>query len=198
VTEFKAAAIVLASALLFACDQFPGMAGPPVAVVDLNAIAEATGQDTAMQDQAEAARSNLDRQLNQVAAELGQQLEAEREKLGDSETDQAQFQELTTQAQQQYARTQALANQRAQEYQAGLVARFRGTVQPIAMAVAREHGASVVFVAGSTLFWWEPAVDLTEEVIAELRAQEISFPEPEPLEVTPSAGADTQGATPGR
>ena len=66
---FGIAALMLA---LFTagCDQLPGAGGSSVLTVDLSAIAKATGQEQAIQEQAQAAREELNGQLMEQACLL--------------------------------------------------------------------------------------------------------------------------------
>ena len=164
--------LALFALALAACDQIPGRGGSGIAIIDLNAIAKATGQEEIIQQQAQAARDELNVQLQEAATSLEAQLNEEREKLGDSPTQEQtqQFQQLAAQAQQQYAQAQQQAQQQAQLFQNNLVMALREKIQPVVAEVARARGASVVYLSDMTLFWFEPQADLTDEVIAKLRA----------------------------
>lgn len=154
--------------------------GAQIAVIDLAATAKATGQDAVMEQQMEAARVELGGQLTQIAGDLEKKLQDEQSRLGGATaaSREKDFQQLAAQARQQLAQTQALAQQKAQEFQQGLVTKYRQAVQPIAAEIARSKGASVVLVVDPTMLWFEPGVDITDEVIAKLRAQATEVPEP--------------------
>lgn len=182
------AVLLLAGSLLAGCDQLKGNAPPSVVVVDLAAVAKATGHDAVMDQQMEVARADLTGQLDRIATQLEDQLQVQRDQLeekGDASAEQ-QFQQLTTQARQQYAQNQALANQRAQQYQAELVENFRNVLQPIAAEIASQRGAGAVFTTDASLFWFDPTVDITDEVIGVVRANSVRFP---PTEFNPPASA---------
>jgi Skp family chaperone for outer membrane proteins len=166
-------AIVAAGGCLLAgCDQISG-GGSGVAILDLAAVAKATGQDEAIRQQAEQARGELSAQLQQLAANLEQQLAAEREKMGaaPSETDAQRLQELTQQARQQIGNAQQQAQNQAAMIESGLVEEFRANIEPLAQAIAKEKKAKVVMAADAYVFWFDPSVDITDEVIAAWRAQ---------------------------
>lgn len=168
-------AISLASALLLAgCDKMPG-AGPDTLIVDLPAIAKATGQDEAIQLQAQAAREEINARLMESAGNLEQQLDQERSNIGDAPTQeqQQQLQQMTAQAQQQYGQLQAEAQQQLQQLVFNLEMEFRDQVKPFAEDIARARKASVIHVTDQTIFWQDPAVDITGDVIAAVRAAGI-------------------------
>jgi Skp family chaperone for outer membrane proteins len=174
--------VAVGSAIVAGCGRLAG--GGDVAVVDLAAVAKATGQDTLMAQQVEAARQELATQLTQIAGTLEKQLQAEQSRLGGAvaASREKEFQQLTAQARQQLAETQALAQQKAQDYQIGLVASYRRALQPVVADIAGSKGAAVVLVSDATMLWFDPAVDITADVIAELRANPVAVPAP--------AGAD--------
>jgi len=167
-------ACVTAILMIAGCDQMPGM-GPGTLVIDLTTVAKAIGQDQSMQDRAEAAREDLNTQLTESARELEQQIEQERVKFGESPTEeqQLQLQQMTQQAQQRYGQLQAEAQQNVQQHEINLVQEFREQVRPFAEKIARSRGAEVVLLADQSVFWLDPAVDITGEVIDALRAQDV-------------------------
>jgi len=161
---------LLLTVLAAGCGAGPG--DGKVAVLDVAAVAKATGQDVVLNSQAEAARKQLEDQLVQIAADLEKQLQAEQAKRGGAAAaaKEQSFQQLTAQARQQLAQTQLVAQQKAQEYQLELANQYRQSVQPVAEKIAKARGASVILVAGPTMLWFEPALDITAEVIGELRS----------------------------
>lgn len=128
-----------------------------------------------MQEKAQATRDELNVQLTNSARNLEKLIEEEREKLGGSPSEEQEqiLQSLLQQAQQQYAQLQADAQQRAQQNEVNLVLQFRDRVRPIAEKIAGSRGASVVLTSDQAVFWVDPAVDITGDVITELRAQGI-------------------------
>jgi len=170
--------VAAGSAVVAGCGPLTG--GGDVAVVDLAAVAKATGEDKVMAEQVEAARRELGTQLTQIAGDLEKQLQAEQSRLGGAvaASREKEFQQLTAQARQRLAETQALAQQKAQDFQIGLATGYRRAVQPVVADIARSKGAGVVLVSDPTMLWFDPAVDITAEVIAELRANPIAVPAP--------------------
>ena len=176
---------ILVAVFLTGCDQIPGMGGG-VAVIDLGAVAKASGQEAAIQQQAEAQRANLNVQLQEAAASLDAQLTAEREKIGDAPTEEQtqQLQQLAGEAQRQYSAAQQQAQAQAQQFETNLVMSFREKVKPIVEQVALARGAKVVMLTDVTMLWYLPSVDITDEVIAKLRADPSVFAE-EPAVLAP-------------
>jgi len=185
--------VAAGSAALAGCGRLTG--GGDVAVVDLAAVAKATGQDKLMAEQVEAARRDLSTQLTQIAGDLEKQLQAEQSRLGGAvaASREKEFQQLTAQARQQLAETQALAQQKAQDYQIGLVASYRRALQPVVADIAGSKGAAVVLVSDATMLWFDPAVDITADVIAELRANPVSVPAPAGADPTNEPAAAAAG-----
>lgn len=140
-------------------------------VIDLDAIAAALGRDAALREQLSNANQQLGTQVSELAQGLKGKLEAEKEKLGETPSDEAQadFRRLAAQAQLQLRRGQATARQRAQQFQLQLVSKFRAEVVPFAQAIASNQGARVV-VMKSTALWFDPSADITQAVIDAMRA----------------------------
>ena len=170
--------MLAACAVLSACDKLPHPmapsakpAPPSVAVLDLGAVAKALGRDEVFKEQMESARQQLRQQLEEFSSGLQGQLREEQSKLGEAPTpeQQQELRQKLVQAQRQVQQSQILARQKAAEFQTGLALQFRNEVQPLAAEVARSKGASTVLLS-NTLMWFEPAVDITGEVIDKLRA----------------------------
>ena len=181
------------------CDQFQTgkTATTATVVIDLEAVAKATGQDTVIEQQMTAAREELNSQLTAVIAELEKQLAEEQAKLGDSpdQAEQQRFQQIAAQAQQQLAQQRGQAQQQAQQYQAALVAGFRDTVKPITAEIATARGADVVLIFDPMMVWFNPSIEITGEVIAALRDQNIEFSTSD-IETTPATQtSETPGGT---
>ncbi len=76
--------------------------------------------------------------------------------------------------QQRYADAQLEAQQKAQQFEAGLVAAYRDEVTPIAERIARSRGGKLVLIGPQSIFWADTSIDITEEVTAELKAAQPS------------------------
>ena len=163
-------AALLLAVVVSACE--PQSAAGGVAIIDLATVAKATGQEETMRVESEAARAELTSQLQQLAQNLEGQLAAEREKAGISpnQEQQARLQQLGLAAQQQVNNAQQQAQAQANAFEQQLVTDFRAEIRPLAEQIARDKGLSVVLAADAYLFWFDPAVDITDEVIAGYRA----------------------------
>ena len=148
-----------------------------VAVMDLQAVAKALGRDDDFKQQLESAGKQLGEQLTQVSSALQNKLREEQAKLGENPTDEArgQLRKMAAEAQRKFQRSQNQARQKARQFQLQLATQFRKDVQPIATEIARARGASVVMLANS-LMWFEPAIDITADVIGKMRAMGSSKP----------------------
>lgn len=154
-------AIVLAVVLLTGCGK-----PPEVAVIDLDAVAKAVGRDDVFKQQMQAAREKIGQQLSQHAATLKVQLEK------------TPGEAAAADARRQWQKAMGLAEQRAREYQLGLVREFREQLRPVVEKIAKEHGAKTVISATQDAVWFAPEVDLTSEVIAKLRAEPLPVSRP--------------------
>lgn len=171
----KLISFVFALIFVTGCEQF--QAGPGTVILDLDAIANATGQATAIKQQMEKANSELTAQLKTISNKLNEQLAAEKKKIGKKPTtnDKQNMQQLTILANQKMQQAKALASQKSQQYQAALVQELRKNIQPIAEKIARKRGADIVTISNSTMIWFNPVIDITDEIIAEIRAQPLSL-----------------------
>ena len=192
-------AVLFLAIVISGCDQLStgGGGNATSVVVDLEAIAKVTGQDVVIEQKMTAMREDLTNQLGTLAAELERQLAEEQGKLDDSSDEEAQqrFQQMTVQAQQQMAQQRTLAQQKAQQYQTGLVSDFRKTVEPISAKIASASGASVILLFDPMMLWFDPSIDITDDVIDALRDQNIEFSSTD-IETTPAAepGQTTGGS----
>jgi len=166
--------IGLFAGLITACGH-EGTGG--VAVMDLEAIAAATGQDEIISQRVQEATAGLSAQLEQVVTELQAGLEEERAKIGENPTAEQQqsLAMLAQQAQQQFAQTEGMARQRANDFRAAMIQQFVDQVRPIAAEIATNKGAEAILTESSAVFWHDSNVDITDDVIAEVRARGISL-----------------------
>ncbi len=157
--------------LLSGCDQLQST--PDTVILDIDAIANATGQAATIKKQIETANNELTIQLQNISATLNEKLASEKKKLGKklSSDDKKNMQELTLQANQKMQQARTLANQKSQQYKASLVLELRESIQPIAEKIARSRGADIVTISNNSLIWFNPDIDITDEIIAEIRAK---------------------------
>jgi len=156
---------------LAGCDNFQSASN--TVILDLDAIAKATGQADIITQQIEQANNELNSQLSNISNQLNEQLASEQKKLGKkpSKEDKLKLQQLSVQANQKMQQAKNIAAQKSQQYKVALVQQLRKKIQPIAESIAREKGASIVSAVNNSTIWFNPKVDITDEIIAEMRAQ---------------------------
>jgi len=167
----KIAAIILILFSLSACDKLQPVSS--TAILDLDAIANATGQADVIKQQIEQANQELNSQLATISNKLNEQLAAEKKKMGKklSKDKQKELHQFTLQANQKMQQARSLAAQKAQQYRAALIQQLRLNIKPIAEKIARNRRADIVITTNSTTIWFDPEIDITDEVIAAVRAQ---------------------------
>ena len=164
--------IILALLILSGCNPFT-TSTPAALIVDLDAVAKASGRQELMQKELEFANVRLSEQLKLVASQLETAVSDEKEKIGDkpSEDERQQFDTLLLQAQQQLQNSKQLAVQQANVFRSELIMEFRQEVADIAQQIASDRQAQIVMVASFDALWFDPVADITDEVIAIMRAQ---------------------------
>ena len=162
---------IFISIALAGCENF--QSSPNTVILDLDAIANATGQAATIKQQIELANKELNSQLGTISGKLNEQLVDENKKMGKKPTldDKKKMEQLTLQANQKMQQAKMLASQKSQQYQAALIQQLRQTVQPIAENIARKRGADIVVTSNNSILWFNPVIDITDEIIAEMRAQ---------------------------
>ena len=190
--------LLLAMFVIAGCDQMAG-GKSSVAIIDLAAVASATGQDKDIRQKAEEDTNELMGQLQQLAADLDQQIVDERNKLEGipSPEDEQRIADMTNAARQQIAIAQQQAQQQAEQFQSGLVMEFRDSLVPVSTVIARQRGATVVLNTDPMIFWAEDSIDITEDVIAAWNAENVTAEpeaEAEPVEAAPAEPAIEEAA----
>lgn len=169
--------IIFAATLvtLSGCDKFQSS---NTVVLDLDAIANATGQAETIKQQLEQANQELNSQLSTISDKLNEQLAEEKKRMGKkpSNADKQNLQKLTLQANQKMQQAKTIASQKAQQYRAALILQLRKNVQPIAEKIASNRGADIVLSSNNSTIWFSPDIDITDEVIAEIRATPATKP----------------------
>ncbi len=169
--------------LLSGCDKLPdpsallgkqsaSTGAQAVAVLDLAAVAKALGRDETVKQQVQAAGEQLRQQLTSFSSGLQDKLREQQAKLGTNPSDdeRQQLQRQLVEAQRQVQQSQALARQKAVQFQNQLAVQFRNEIQPVAAEIARAKGATTIAMA-NTLMWFDPALDITGAVIDAMRAK---------------------------
>jgi Skp family chaperone for outer membrane proteins len=151
--------------------------GPPAGnrsvVVDLDAVAKAMGWDAVITKRVELATQNLNAQLIQAAENLEKELKQLQADLGASPTEPqlARFQQSKLRVQQTVQSNKTLAEQARDAVRAEQILLFRKEIKPVAGLIAGERHAEVVLIANQDVVWYDPAADITGEVISRLRAK---------------------------
>lgn len=164
----------------------PAKTGPAVVVVDLNAVARAVGTENDARVALEQAKAQLEQRLTEIRNNMAQQIEDKKAEFGVDEPNEEQMQTLQAMANQanaklRQARVQAQVT--LQQYQQQIGLQFRDQVKPIAERLAKDLGAEAAIITNpGALLWHDPGADITDEVIAELRAEAAATPQPTPAE----------------
>lgn len=135
--------------------------GNSILVVDIDAVAKATGRQELMQKELEFANLKLTEQLKLVASQLEESIADERDKLGKS----------PSAAQKQLVNSKKLALQQSSEFRSDLILHFRSKVAEISQKIANRAGSKLVLVSNYEIIWFDPTSDITDEVIAAMRAR---------------------------
>lgn len=154
------------------CDQVPGLSSARVAVLDLNAIAKATGEDQVIRQKIETANNSLNTQLADIKQGLELRVKQEKEKLGESPGNEQQmaFKQFLELANREMQQRQNVARNKSKQYEVSLINSMRGGVKDIAESIAEKEGYDMVYLTSPSLLWFDPLIDITDEVIAVLRA----------------------------
>lgn len=170
-TRFLIIMLLSASVLLGGCDQQLGSI--QTLVVDPVPVAKSMGRDELMQKQLDSAIEQLNAQVREHSSGLSAKVEQEKDKLGKNPNDEstAKFRELVAAASENIKQTQLMARQKAADYRASLLDEFNAELRAAATAIAKERGATSVLIVDDGLLWFDPAADITADVIAKLRAK---------------------------
>ena len=171
--KVKLAFLILMLVGISGCDLLDTAFNRPTLVVDLDAVAKATGRQELMQKELEFANVRLTEQLKLVASQLEEAVSDEKDKLGKSPSkeEKKQLEALALQAQQQLANSKNLAVQQSTEFRSDLILQFRRDVAGIAQEIAQKTGSKLVMISNYETLWFDPATDITDEVISVMRAR---------------------------
>ena len=181
----SAAGLMLA--VVLSCEQSPtpanakaepgatvASAAPETVVVDLDAVAKALGVDEAMAKQLKAFTENVNQQVGKIGQKLKADVAAKQEALGEEPTDE-QRKELATlanEANRKFVSAQQEGRLRVTQARGQLVNQFREQVATVAKGIAEQRGATTVVSAGAQVLWFDPATDITGDVIDALRKKQ--------------------------
>ena len=156
-----------------------------VALIDLDAVAKRLGRDAAILAELKEAGAPLRDQLSASQKDFQEQIDRLKASLGakPSEAGNQKLAELARTLNQQFQQKQQQAQQDMNAKKAALISRFREEIKPVALKVATGKGLGIVQLKSDlTILANEPALDITDEVVAELSrtANDTSKPAPSP------------------
>ena len=163
----------------------PSPAKGGAAVIDLDAVAKRLGRDVAILAELKEAGAPLRDQLAASQKDYQEQIDRLKTSLGakPSEADKQKLADLARSLNQQFQQKQQQAQQDMSTKKAALISRFREEVKPVALKIATGKGLGIVQLKNDlTILASEPALDITDEVVAELShaAKATSSPAPSP------------------
>lgn len=178
-------AMLVLAAALGGCEPAQSRGG--VAIVDLDAVAKATGRDTAMAGQVQAFASEQETKLQALKKELQAKVAEATKALGEnpSPADKEKLVSTITSARNELNRQVAEARQAAQELRNKLVREFAQEIQPVARRAAEQRGTTVVMVKQPGLLVVMPEADITGAVIDALQADPRPVAPPLPAPTNP-------------
>lgn len=157
------------------CDQASSAGGTIVGVIDLDAVATATGQAATLEQQlrqrVQAATEQARADLEQLQAQANTELRNLADQFGANPTadQQRQLQNIRQRAQASAQRKQLELNQQQQAIANELKEQFRTDIRPTLNEVARSRGASIVLVLNDNVAVYDTSLDLTQDLIAALK-----------------------------
>jgi len=151
------------------------------AVLDLDAVAKRLGRDTAIIAELKEAEAPLRSQLEASQKDFEGQIDSLKTSLGakPSEADIQKLTELTRTLSQQFQQKQQQAQQEMSAKRAALISRFREELKPVALKIAASKGLGIVHLKSDiAILVNEPALDITDDVVAELSRTTNASPGP--------------------
>ena len=155
------------------CSQHANSGYGPIALVDLDAVAQKLGKDKEIMQMIEQRQVNLNEQVVATQNSLLQQLNQKKAELGDISDDKAkELDQLQVKANTILASTRTQAQSNLTNYQLEVINRFRDEVRPIAMEIAAKKGFHLVMSKNdSVVFAFQETIDLTDEITAAMQSK---------------------------
>lgn len=179
-----------------------------MAVVDLDAIAQAVGQTQKIKDAVTLSTNAVNQQLLKLQEGYREQLAAKEKEFGETPTDEQkqELARLNALAGQQLGAAKQRGQQALSRYSQQAVAKvstdLRAEIRPICQEIAAKRGLGVVVPKNEGfLLSVDPGVDITAEVIEALKAKGMMSPAvapasvPAPAEPVTASEPATEGAT---
>ncbi|MCF7854841.1 MAG: OmpH family outer membrane protein [Candidatus Pacebacteria bacterium] len=155
------------------------------AVLNLDRVANELGWSQQINEALQSKDKALGAQLQRMQSEFQTQIASKAKEFGEAPTEgqEKQLQQMMQQANQVYQRALASAQQDQQKHRLQLINAIRQAVRPIAIDVAKSKNCSVVLLMTDSVFYHDPATDITDEVITEAQTADLR-PLEAPLEET--------------
>lgn len=173
-----------------------------MAVVDLDAVAQALGQTQTVKDAVTMQTASVNQQLQKVQDSYRGQLAAKQKELGEEPTDEQKqdFARMEQAANQQLGMLKQRGEKALTQYSREVVAKvatdLRGKIRPICQEIAAKRGLGIVVPKNEGfLLSVDPGVDITAEVIEALKAKGIAAP-PAAAVAAPMPSDDATAAQP--
>ncbi|MCA8990983.1 MAG: OmpH family outer membrane protein [Planctomycetaceae bacterium] len=185
---------VVTVGFLYFQNQPPKATG--VAVVDLEEVARVLGRDKEIAASLQQRKVQLSEQLITAQQQVNKELAQLRANLGPNPTQQAanELQQKAAQYQQQLVGMQNQATSQLSEHGLEVMREFRESARPVAVDVAHERGFATVLTRNDgVLFAFDETCDITQEVIARMKAQ---APQTTPAAPSGPAVAEQPAANP--
>lgn len=173
---FSTALFAIVALTQVGCDRVSNPNSGPVAVVDLDLIAQKIGKDKQILQVIEQRQATLSEQVIAAQKSLLDQLNQKKSEFGEiSDAEAKQLVQLQKQANSILATTQTQAQTNLTTFQQEVINRFRDEIKPIAMELATKKGCRVVLSKNdSVVFAFDATVDLTDEVVARFQSKAIT------------------------
>ncbi len=169
---FSAAILLPLMLSLQGCNSFTHDDDSKALVVDLLVVARALGSDVEIQKSIDQTRSQLNGKLEKLLENLNKELDKAKKQLGKKpdKNAQANYRKMAERASTRLQQSRQTAKLQLNELQDKLLSDFRKRVGKVASEIASQRGATMVQITNADLLWFKPESDITDEVIAKLRA----------------------------
>ena len=144
-----------------------------VAVVDLDKVAKELGRDTQMTGELIGQQNSLAKDLGAIQKNFEGQLSKMKEELGEEPAPEKlqEFAKAKQIAQVKFNGFQQQAVSKISARRDQLIGEFRTEARPVAEKIAKSVGATAVMTRNdAVLFYSDTAIDITDQVIAEMKA----------------------------
>ncbi len=180
------------------CERGASSNNGQVAVVDLDAVARKLGKDKQILSMIEQRQLSLNQRVSSAQQSLIDQLNQKKNEFGELDDEESkQLAQMQTRANAILNSTRTQAQSDLTAFQQEVVDRFRAETKPVALAIAAKKGCRVVLSKNdSVIFAFDQTIDLTDEVVAAMRAQSSVSSETKPDDAHARQAKTNQNAVP--